>query len=160
MRYIIFLSLFLVACSPKVTKIETITKTDTLIVYRDTLLNIPALSDTFSIDIQALCDSLLSGKSFEINKISSKVSNQVGERKAKLRIETKDGKAQIICHEETWIARYDSLLKTTQVTHETIKTVTVEQCTSKAHDFYKVWFFVSSTVLVVLLGFLIRKLFL
>jgi len=104
-------SLFILSgCCPKITPfIETRTE----IEYRDTVIVIPARSDTFDIDLRAICDSLFAGR--PVSLMVEGPAKDRGKTRAGITV-TKDGKAQIVCHEQEWIARFDSLLQTKTIT--------------------------------------------
>lgn len=148
MKYFIPLLFILAGCCPKLTNIETIERVDSVTVFRDTTIYLPARQDSFSVDLQKVVDD---------NKPVTVKARTKSKAPATLTIVPKDGMSDLIVDIEGYEMTIDSLIKETRVNREKTVTKTVEKCTSQWHRFLQTYFFITVAAFALYIIVLIKR---
>ena len=117
------------------------TKTDSVVVYRDTTIEIAGRSDTFYLPSIIVHDTIIkkvNGHSVQIIKYDT-------------------DKVKVVCNEAIIRLQLDSVIQITKVKKEETKTVIIEHCTSLFHSFCVKFFAVSILLILIYLGIKIKK---
>ena len=122
--------LFFYSCK-SVERTITSSSDSTLVCY-DTIIQIKERSDTFYSNSILVRDTIIKNGN-----------------KSQLKIKViENNKVQFICNEDEYKLKLDSVIQLKSVRTKVVETITIEKCTNAWHDFYKKFFEVLVTIIV------------
>lgn len=153
--YLMFLCF---GCCPRVIESSnTIVRTDT--IYRDTTIFIPEHNELFDIDFNTICDSLSKMRGVRENRTPVQILKPVLARTHSSAIIKFDstGIGKVLCHEDSLRIQLNKANMEIQTMKETVKTEVTNICDNAWHKFTSWAFPVLAALILLAVGFILKK---